>query len=113
MIPLIRLAVNHESQQTAITWQKECAYHALATLEVGNLSSCIPVVYGATWPLINSPHRFHAWESVHGMVPWQGAFKPYNATAEALGSDPTSRTDPNRIVRVAFVEGFPNTTCSA
>lgn len=94
---------------TSNTWQKECAYHALATLEVGNLS-CIPVIYGATYPLINTAERFQAWEAVHGVLPWQGAFAPYNATAEAAGSDPTSGTDPNRISRSAFVEGFPNTT---
>jgi len=44
------------------------------------------------------------------MLPWQGVFKPYNAAAEALGSDPTSGTNPNRIVNAAFVEEFPNTT---
>ena len=51
-----------------------------------------------------------AWESIHGVLPWQGVFANYNATAEALGSDPTSGTDPNRIVKGAFLEGFPNTT---
>lgn len=27
-----------------------------------------------------------------------------------MGSDPTSGTDPNRIVKAAFLEGFPNST---
>jgi len=41
---------------------------------------------------------------------WQeGAFKPENLTAEALGSDPTSG-DPKRISRAAFAEGYPNIT---
>jgi inosine-uridine nucleoside N-ribohydrolase len=82
---------------------------ALATLEIGNLS-CIPVIYGSTWPLLNNAERFQAWEAVHGVLPWQGVFAPYNSTAESLGSDPTSGNDPNRIVEGAFLEGFPNNT---
>ncbi|TVY83690.1 Uncharacterized protein LSUE1_G003805 [Lachnellula suecica] len=97
------------TSSTSDSWQKQCAYHALATLEIGNLS-CVPVIYGATYPLINTPERFQAWEMVHGVLPWQGAFAPYNATAEALGSDPTSGPDPNRIEKAAFLEGFPNST---
>ena len=79
--------------------------HAVATLEAGNLS-CIPVYSGATWPLINTPNRFHAWEMIHGVLPWQGAFAPENKTLEAEGGDPKSG-DPNRIVKEAFKEGFP------
>ncbi|KAL2074892.1 hypothetical protein VTL71DRAFT_8672 [Oculimacula yallundae] len=97
------------TSSTANSWQKQCAYHALATLEIGNLS-CIPVYEGATYPLINTYERFQAWEAVHGNLPWQGAFAPYNATAEATGLDPTAGSDPNRIVKSAFPEGFPNTT---
>lgn len=81
------------------------ALHAVATLEAGNLS-CIPVYSGATWPLINTPQRFQAWETIHGKLPWEGAFAPYNATYEAEGNDPTSG-NPNRIVKSAFKEGFP------
>lgn len=90
---------------TANSWQPQGALHAVATLEAGNLS-CIPVYPGATWPLINTPHRFQAWESIHGKLPWEGAFAPENKTAEAEGNDPTSG-DPNRIVKEAFKEGFP------
>jgi inosine-uridine nucleoside N-ribohydrolase len=97
---------------TANTWQKQGAYHALATLEVGNLS-CIPVYYGATHPIINTPELFQAWEAVHGVLPWEGAFKKFNATAEATYSDPTSGEDPNRITPAAFVEGFPNVTAKS
>lgn len=67
--------------------------------------------YGATYPLINTYERFQAWESIHGVLPWQGVYSPYNATAEAAGSDPTSlSSDPNRIEASAFLEGFPNIT---
>ncbi|PKY01689.1 inosine-uridine preferring nucleoside hydrolase [Aspergillus campestris IBT 28561] len=89
------------ASNTANTWQRQSALHALANLELSNLT-CIPVIPGCTWPLLHTPHRFHTWESLHGALPWQGAFAP-----EAQdGNDPTSG-DPNRIVREAFIEGFP------
>lgn len=93
---------------TANSWQPQTAMHALSSLEVGNLS-CIPVYAGATWPLINTPQRFQAWETIHGVLPWQGAFAPENRTAEAEGNDPTSG-NPNRIVESALTAGVPNTT---
>ncbi|CAI7580659.1 unnamed protein product [Penicillium bialowiezense] len=93
------------ASDTANSWQPQGALHAVATLEAGNLS-CIPVYPGATWPLINTPQRFQAWEMIHGKLPWEGAFAPENKTAEAAGNDPTSG-DPNRIVKEAFKEGFP------
>lgn len=93
---------------TADTWQHQVALHALATLQLGNLTSCIPVVPGSTFPLINTATRFQAWEAVHGKLPWQGAFAPFNASAEAKGSDPTSGDDPFRVVKEAFVEGMPS-----
>ena len=68
------------------------------------------MVEGSVYPLINTYERFQAWESVHGVLPWQGVFAPYNTTSEATGSDPTAGTDPNRIVKSAFLEGYPNTT---
>ncbi|KZT26122.1 nucleoside hydrolase [Neolentinus lepideus HHB14362 ss-1] len=92
---------------TANTWQPQVTLHALALLELGNLS-CIPVVPGATFPLLQTTERFQAWEAVHGSLVWQGAFAPPNYTAEAEGADPTGG-DPNRIVRSAFVEGYPTT----
>ncbi|KAM0154425.1 hypothetical protein ACHAPG_006518 [Botrytis cinerea] len=93
---------------TADTWQHQVALHALATLSLGNLTSCIPVVPGSTFPLINTATRFQAWEAVHGKLPWEGVFAPYNATAEAAGSDPTSGDNPFRVVEGAFVEGMPS-----
>ncbi|KAJ5232868.1 hypothetical protein N7468_005824 [Penicillium chermesinum] len=93
------------ASDTANSWQPQAALHAVATLEAGNLS-CIPVYSGATWPLINTPLRFQAWETIHGKLAWEGAFAPENQTYEAQGNDPTSG-DPNRIVKAAFKEGFP------
>ncbi|KAK5000395.1 hypothetical protein LTR66_000752 [Elasticomyces elasticus] len=96
------------TSNTGNTWNRQVALHALATLEIGNLS-CIPVYLGSDYPLLNTPSLFQAWEDVHGVLPWQGAFKPENLSAEALGSDPTSG-NPRRISRAAFTEGYPNTT---
>ncbi|KAJ5157764.1 uncharacterized protein N7482_008864 [Penicillium canariense] len=93
------------ASDTANSWQRQGALHAVATLEAGNLS-CIPVYAGATWPLINTPERFQAWETIHGKLPWEGAFAPENKTAEAEGNDPTSG-NPNRFVKAAFREGYP------
>ncbi|CAI7594085.1 unnamed protein product [Penicillium manginii] len=93
------------ASDTANSWQPQVALHAVATLEAGNLS-CIPVYPGATWPLINTPERFQAWETIHGKLPWEGAFAPENRTLEAQGNDPTSG-NPDRIVKEAFKEGYP------
>lgn len=93
---------------TANSWSLQTGLHALATLERGNLS-CIPVHKGADYPLLNTPEIFHAWEMLHGALPWQGAFAPMNTTMEKEGNDPTSG-DPSRAVKEALHEGYPNTT---
>ena len=111
---------------TANTWALQSSLHALALLEIGNLS--VPVHKGADYPLLNSPELFDAWQMVHGSLSFvrarwfptqilgltavqQGVFAPYNATAEELGKDPTSG-NPSRISKAAFVQGYPNTTIS-
>jgi len=94
---------------TANTWALQGSLHALALLEIGNLSDCIPVYKGADYPLLNTPETFQLWEDLHGVLPFQGVFAVENATAEAAGADPTSG-DPNRIVKEAFTEGYPNVT---
>ncbi|KAL2832133.1 Inosine/uridine-preferring nucleoside hydrolase domain-containing protein [Aspergillus cavernicola] len=93
---------------TANSWSRQASLHALALLEIGNLS-CIPVHKGADYPLLNSADLARTWETLHGQLPYQGVFKPFNATAEASGRD-SSSGDPNRISRPAFLEGFPNST---
>ncbi|ROW03641.1 hypothetical protein VPNG_07201 [Cytospora leucostoma] len=94
---------------TSNSWALQTSLHGLATLEVGNLSSCIPVYKGSDYPLVNTPELFQAWEDVHGDLVWQGAFAAENLTLEAAGSDPTSG-DPERVAKAAFYEGYPNTT---
>ncbi|KAL8342725.1 hypothetical protein RB598_004197 [Gaeumannomyces tritici] len=94
---------------TANTWALQSSLHALALLERAGLSSCVPVHKGADYPLLNTPELHQLWQARHGALPWQGVFKPENATAEAAGWDPTSG-DPGRVVPEAFAEGYPNGT---
>lgn len=58
------------ASDTANSWALQTGLHGLATLEVGNLSNCIPVYKGADWPLIHTPERYQAWKAVHGALPW-------------------------------------------
>lgn len=55
---------------TANTWALATSLHGLATLEVGNLSSCIPVYKGSDYPLTMTPELFQAWQDVHGDLAW-------------------------------------------
>lgn len=55
---------------TSNSWALQTSLHGLATLEVGNLSSCIPVYKGSDYPLVNTPELFHTWEDVHGDLVW-------------------------------------------
>jgi inosine-uridine nucleoside N-ribohydrolase len=96
------------TSNTANTWARQTALHAVATLERGNLS-CIPVYNGSDYPLLNTPKLFQAWEDVHGELPYEGAFAPENFNGEA--GDPTSG-DPTRIVAGAFLAGYPNGTAN-
>ncbi|KAK8002603.1 hypothetical protein PG989_002322 [Apiospora arundinis] len=91
---------------TADSWSLQTSLHALAALELGNLSSCIPVHKGADYPLLNTPELFQLWSTLHGKLPWEGAFAPENKTAEQLGGEPTSG-DPRHLSKAAFFEGFP------
>lgn len=91
---------------TADTWVDQTTLHGLAILERGNLS-CIPVVKGETYPLIQTYQRFQLWQQLWGSVEWQGAFAPENLTAQSLGNDPTGN-DSSQISRSAFIEGYPN-----
>lgn len=89
---------------SANTWALQASLHALRSLELGNLTSCIPVYKGADYPLLNTPSLFQSWQYIHGMIPFQGVYAPQNLTAQALGSDPSSG-DPSTINPAAFVGG--------
>lgn len=89
---------------TGNTWSLQSALHALRALQLGNLTGCVPVYEGATYPLLNTPDLFQQWQLIHGAFPWQGAYAPYNATAESIGFNPTSG-DPNRVNAPSFIGG--------
>lgn len=55
---------------TGDSWALQTSLHGLATLEAGDLSSCIPVYKGADYPLVNTPELFQTWEDLHGDLPW-------------------------------------------
>ncbi|ORY65192.1 Inosine/uridine-preferring nucleoside hydrolase domain-containing protein [Pseudomassariella vexata] len=92
---------------TANTWALQSSLHALALLEVGNLS-CIPVYKGADYPLLVTPKIMTAYQNLMGPFPWKGVFAEYNETAESLGSEATGGVPHSS--PAALYEGYPNTT---
>ncbi|KAK0671900.1 Inosine/uridine-preferring nucleoside hydrolase domain-containing protein [Cercophora samala] len=99
------------ASDTANSWALQTGLHALASLEIASLSSCIPVYKGSDYPLLQTAHTFQTYELLHGELPWKGVFAKENTTNEKLGNDPTSG-DPRRVVKEAFTTkgyyGFPN-----
>ncbi|KAK0702903.1 Inosine/uridine-preferring nucleoside hydrolase domain-containing protein [Apiosordaria backusii] len=99
------------ASDTANSWALQTGLHALASLEIASLSSCIPVYKGSDYPLLQTAHTFQTYELLHGELPWKGVFAKENKTNEQLGNDPTSG-DPRRVVREAFTlkqhYGYPN-----
>jgi purine nucleosidase len=54
-------------------WQKESVAHTLRLLELIGRTD-IPVVRGATYPLINSQEETRRWEQLYGKLPYKGAW---------------------------------------
>ena len=54
-------------------WQKENTAHALRLLELIGRTE-VPVVPGATYPLINTEESTRRWEKLHGRLPYKGAW---------------------------------------
>ena len=54
-------------------WVKECAAWALRSLEIVKRSD-VPVVMGATYPLINTEKTTERWEALYGKLIWKGAW---------------------------------------
>ncbi len=54
-------------------WLEEETSYALRTLEIAGRTD-IPVVKGATFPLVNSYVRTLAWEKAYGKIVWRGAW---------------------------------------
>lgn len=73
------------------TWMAQETKQVLRFLEMANIekSQRPPVIEGATYPVWRTFTEFQAWMGMYGTYAWSGAFAPFNATAEAEGSDPT------------------------
>ena len=54
-------------------WQKESVAHTLRLLELIGRTD-IPVVPGATYPLVNSQEETRRWETLYGKLPYKGAW---------------------------------------
>lgn len=54
-------------------WQKENTAHTLRMLELIGRTD-VPVAAGATYPLLNSQEETKRWESLHGPLPYKGAW---------------------------------------
>lgn len=54
-------------------WQQENVTHTLRLLELIGRTD-IPVVPGATYPLLNSEEFTRRWEQLHGKLPYKGAW---------------------------------------
>lgn len=54
-------------------WMKENVAHALRLLELIGRTD-VPVVPGAAYPLVNSQEGTRRWESLHGKLPYKGAW---------------------------------------
>jgi purine nucleosidase len=77
--PLLMFLQSQDVQVLGITiesgdgWQKESVAHTLRLLELIGRTE-VPVVPGATYPLINSEAEVQRWEMLHGKVPYKGAW---------------------------------------
>lgn len=54
-------------------WENEESAHLRRFLEIAGRTD-IPVVDGATLPLVNSVARMRLWERAYGTIPWKGAW---------------------------------------
>lgn len=54
-------------------WQQESCAHALRMLELVGRTD-VPVISGATHPLINSKERVERWEALYGKIPYKGVW---------------------------------------
>jgi inosine-uridine nucleoside N-ribohydrolase len=54
-------------------WQKENVAHTLRMLELIGRTD-VPVIAGATYPLVNSQEETRRWEKLYGKLPYKGAW---------------------------------------
>jgi purine nucleosidase len=61
------------TEVTGDTYVKESVARVLRMLELIGRTE-IPVVTGATYPLVNTEAEMHQWETLYGKIPWKGAW---------------------------------------
>jgi inosine-uridine nucleoside N-ribohydrolase len=89
-------------------WCKEGVAHALRGLELVGRSD-IPVVPGATYPLLNSEQLTDRWEALYGKLVWKGAWMKQWVEPTAQKLPPYHRPE----VVPDLPEGNPSTKPSA
>jgi inosine-uridine nucleoside N-ribohydrolase len=86
---------------TGDAWRDEEVQHTLRLLEIIGRTD-IPVVPGATFPLVNSKEYIAKWETMHGKVVYQGAWNharghavhgPYDIPPMAEGTPTTKASE--------------------
>jgi purine nucleosidase len=77
--PLLLILQSRDVEVLGITiesgdgWQKESVAHTLRLLELIGRTD-VPVIPGATYPLINTEEATRRWEAMYGKVPYKGAW---------------------------------------
>jgi purine nucleosidase len=77
--PLLMILQSPDVEVLGITiesgdgWQKESVAHTLRLLELIGRTE-VPVVPGATYPLLNSEDLTKRWEAMYGKIPYKGAW---------------------------------------
>jgi len=56
-------------------WENEAVAHLSRFLDIAKAPATLPVVPGATQPLVNSRARLLGWEKSNGKLPWKGAWR--------------------------------------
>jgi len=77
--PILMVLQSPDAEVLGITiesgdgWQKENVAHTLRMLELIGRTD-VPVVAGATYPLVNSEEQTRRWENLYGKLPYKGAW---------------------------------------
>ncbi|WP_428377156.1 nucleoside hydrolase [Lichenicoccus sp.] len=68
-------------------WENAESAHLRRFLEIAGHAD-IPVVDGATLPLVNSVARMRLWEKAYGTIPWKGAWGGLGSIADIPATQP-------------------------
>src|SRR5258707_11133642 len=74
-------------------WVKEETLHTLRMLEIAGRTD-VPVVQGATFPLINSKEETERWEALYGKLEYKGCWtEHFEATRSTIYDEPYHAPD--------------------